>query len=160
MDLPISLLAALSDDLIRTMCDELPRLADVQALCDRAARPGLAEDITEYRVWSGHWGVVGSYDNGDPCFVRPKDVEAPQGIVAAVHPMYRGSKPYRLFEEPCVCCGCRTDHYDAVCVTCNSDRQPYSAESAVDQTDWDQSDYQTYHEDLLKECGPLNWSEK
>jgi hypothetical protein len=37
-DLPTSLLAALSDDLIRTMCDELPRLADVQALCERALR--------------------------------------------------------------------------------------------------------------------------
>jgi hypothetical protein len=142
------------------MCDELPRLVDVQALCERAARPGLVEDITEYRVWSGRWGVVGLGGDWNPRFVHPKDIEAPQGIVAAVDSMNRGTKSYRLFEDKCVGCGYRTDRRDTVCWICYQGRQPHSAESEVDQTDWVQPDYEEYYEDLLKECGPLNWSEE
>jgi hypothetical protein len=158
MDLPISLLTALSDDLIRIMCEDLPRLTDVQALCERAGKLELAEAITESRVWSGRWGVVSTFSNGDPHYVNPRDIEAPQGIVAAVQPLCRGCKPLRLFEDSCELCGYRTAHDEAMCHICHSDRQPYSAESDVDQTDWMQPDFDEYNEHLLKLHGFLDWT--
>jgi hypothetical protein len=161
-NLPTSLLAAFPDELIRSICTSLPRLVEVQALCDQAGRPERVEDITAERVRSGRWAVVGSRDDGMPCFVNPKDIDASHGIVALVQPTYR-DEPYRLLEDKCGWCGYRTDYTYATCTTCRTvvsrTNSAYSAKCVYAKTDWNWANYDEWHYDLLRECGTIDWSE-
>jgi hypothetical protein len=54
-------LKALPDDVLRLICAKLPRLADVQALCGQAGRPGLVEPILLERLRTGSWTL---FENG------------------------------------------------------------------------------------------------
>jgi hypothetical protein len=54
-------LKALPDDVLRLICDKLPRLADVQALCGQAGRSSLVEPILLERLRTGSWTF---YENG------------------------------------------------------------------------------------------------
>jgi hypothetical protein len=51
-------LRRLPDDIIEMICSKMPRLADVQALCDLAGRPELAYTILLDRLRTGSWELM------------------------------------------------------------------------------------------------------
>jgi hypothetical protein len=145
-----------ADNAIRDKCADLPRLVDVQAACDQAGRPDMTEVITAERVRSGRWAIL-HRDEGDfPNLTNPKDIVAPQGMVAAI-----GADTYELLEDQCAHCKYRTFHQFPYCMVCSGKRkgvEPHTIEREEDMFGWDDADYEELMCHLLQERGPIDWS--